>query len=165
MQKFHQKCIYLNFSHHLLQDEIEFNIPTPIQRLEILKYCLKDLNLEKNLSLKEINNRCHGYVAADISTLCRLALEQCDIRSIQQTGSFLSLNILYIQDFKLWYDLKNIFYIIGEPGNLLISNEDIQKGFKEIRISSLQEKASVQKVESVKWSDIGGLEEAKAIIF
>ncbi|CAB4396183.1 unnamed protein product [Rhizophagus irregularis] len=118
----------------IFQDEIEFNIPTPIQRLEILKYCLKDLNLEKNLSLKEINNRCHGYVAADISTLCRLALEQCDIRSIQQTG---------------------------EPGNLLISNEDIQKGFKEIRISSLQEKASVQKVESVKWSDIGGLEEAK----
>jgi len=43
----------------------------------------------------------------------------------------------------------------------LISNEDIQNSFKEIRISSLQEKASVQKVESVKWSDIGGLEEAK----
>lgn len=61
--------------------------------------------------------------------------------------------------------IEKIFYIIGEPGNLLISNEDIQKGFKEIRISSLQEKASVQKVESVKWSDIGGLEEAKAIIF
>ncbi|CAB4493451.1 unnamed protein product [Rhizophagus irregularis] len=122
----------------IFQDEIEFNIPTPIQRLEILKYCLKDLNLEKNLSLKEINNRCHGYVAADISTLCRLALEQCDIRSIQQTG---------------------------EPGNLLISNEDIQKGFKEIRISSLQEKASVQKVESVKWSDIGGLEEAKITFY
>ncbi|GBB85947.1 hypothetical protein RclHR1_12390009 [Rhizophagus clarus] len=118
----------------IFQDEIEFNIPTPIQRLEILKYCLKDLDLEKNLSLKEINDKCHGYVAADVSTLCRLALEQCDIRSIQQTG---------------------------EPGNLLVSNEDIQKSFQKIRISSLQEKASVQKVDSVKWSDIGGLEEVK----
>ncbi|RIA92105.1 P-loop containing nucleoside triphosphate hydrolase protein [Glomus cerebriforme] len=119
---------------NLFQDEIEFNIPTPIQRLEILKYCLKDLDLENHLSLKEINDKCHGYIAADIAALCRLALEQCDIRSIQQTG---------------------------EPGNLLISNEDFQKSFQNIRISSLQEKASIQKVESVHWSDIGGLEEVK----
>jgi len=46
----------------------------------------------------------------------------------------------------------------------LISNEDFQKSFQEIRISSLQEKASVQKVESVKWCDIGGLEDVKVII-
>ncbi|CAG8625025.1 3041_t:CDS:10 [Funneliformis caledonium] len=118
-------------------DEIEFNIPKPIQRLEILKYCVMDLNLENDVNLKEINDRCHGYIAADVAALCRMALEQCDIRSIQQTA---------------------------EPGNLLISNEDFQKGFQKIRISSLQEKASVEKVESVKWSDIGGLDDVKKML-
>ncbi|CAI2166735.1 19572_t:CDS:10 [Funneliformis geosporum] len=118
----------------IFQDEIEFSIPKPIQRFEILKFCAMDLNLEKDVNLKEINDRCHGYIAADVAALCRMALEQCDIRSIQQTA---------------------------EPGNLLISNEDFQKGFQNIRISSLQEKASVKKVDSVKWSDIGGLDYVK----
>ncbi|CAG8766048.1 1866_t:CDS:2, partial [Racocetra fulgida] len=67
-----------------------------------------------------------------------MAAEHSDAKSIQQTG---------------------------EPCDLKIYNDDFLYGLQKIRISGLQEKNSVQKVESVKWSDIGGLEEVKVGLF
>ncbi|CAG8581065.1 2450_t:CDS:2, partial [Scutellospora calospora] len=92
------------------------------------------LDLDSDVEIKDINDKCHGFMAADVVSLCRMAAEHGDSRSIQQTG---------------------------KPCELKISNDDFLYGLQKIRISGLQEKNSVQRIESVRWSDIGGLEEAK----
>ncbi|RIB08921.1 P-loop containing nucleoside triphosphate hydrolase protein [Gigaspora rosea] len=121
----------------LFEDEIEFGTLMPMERLEILETCAKNLDLSSDVDIKDINDKCHGFVAADVVSLCRMAAERSDAKSIQQTG---------------------------EPCELKISNDDFLYGLSKIRISGLQEKNSIQKVESVKWSDIGGLEEVKSIL-
>ncbi|CAG8683436.1 3564_t:CDS:10 [Dentiscutata erythropus] len=121
----------------IFEDEIEFGTLIPMERLEILETCTKNLDLASNVDIKDINDKCHGFVAADIVSLCRMATEHSDAKSIQQTG---------------------------EPCELKISNDDFLYGLQKIRISGLQKKNSVQKVESVKWSDIGGLEEVKSML-
>ncbi|CAG8556161.1 13328_t:CDS:10, partial [Racocetra persica] len=121
----------------IFEDEIEFGTLTPMERLEILETCTKNLDLASDVDIKNINDKCHGFVAADVVSLCRMAAEHSDAKSIQQTG---------------------------EPCELKIYNADFLYGLQKIRISGLQEKNSVQKVESVKWSDIGGLEEVKSIL-
>ncbi|KAF0488258.1 AAA-domain-containing protein [Gigaspora margarita] len=121
----------------LFEDEIEFGTLTPMERLEIFETCAKNLDFSLDVDIKDINDKCHGFVAADVVSLCRMAAEHSDTKSIQQTG---------------------------EPCELKISNDDFLYGLQKIRISGLQEKNSVQKVESVKWSDIGGLEEVKSVL-
>ncbi|CAG8438902.1 5150_t:CDS:10 [Acaulospora morrowiae] len=121
----------------IFQDEIEIEIPTPKERLEIFGTYTKVLDLDNDINVHEINEMCHGFVAADIVCLCRMASEMADIRSIQETGV---------------------------PGQSRILNRDFLDSFKKIRISSLQGKNSAQKVDSVKWDHVGGLNEAKKIL-
>ncbi|RHZ80652.1 hypothetical protein Glove_134g42 [Diversispora epigaea] len=121
----------------IFQDEIEFDIPTPIERLDIFEFYIKDLDLADGINIQKINEMCHGFIAADIVCLCRIASEMANIRSIEQTG---------------------------EPGRLKITNQDFKDSFKKTNISSLQGRNNIQKVESVKWEQIGGLNEVKKIL-
>ena len=53
---------------------------------------------------------------------------------------------------------------LGKPGQLKINNKDFQENYKNIIISNLQERFNVQKIEPIKWTEIGGLDVAKVII-
>jgi transitional endoplasmic reticulum ATPase len=51
--------------------EIEVPIPSPEQRLEILKIHAQNLPLHSNVNLEKIAGSCIGFVGADIYALCR----------------------------------------------------------------------------------------------
>ncbi|CAG8454143.1 2996_t:CDS:10 [Diversispora eburnea] len=112
-------------------------IARTIFQVNIFGFYIKDLDLADGINIKKINEMCHGFIAADIVCLCRMASEMVNIRSIEQTG---------------------------EPGQLKITNQDFKDSFKKINISSLQKRNNIQKVESVKWEQIGGLNEVKKIL-
>ncbi|CAG8511733.1 388_t:CDS:2 [Acaulospora colombiana] len=129
-------------------DEIEFEVLSPEKRLEILATCARVLDLANDVDIKEINKICHGFVAADIACLCRMASEIADVSSIQQKGV---------------------------PGQLKISSQNFLDSFRKIEISNLQRKnGDVQRAEPVKWDDrvleesviwVGESEKAIANIF
>lgn len=60
---------------YALQDEIVLQVPTPNERLALLRHMAQGLRLDKNVSLEELSARAHAFVAADLSRWCQLALE------------------------------------------------------------------------------------------
>lgn len=57
--------------------EINIGIPDEEGRLEILKIHTKKMKLANDIDLKKIAGQCHGYVGADIASLCsEAALQQ-----------------------------------------------------------------------------------------
>jgi transitional endoplasmic reticulum ATPase len=57
--------------------EINIGIPDEEGRLEILKIHTKKMRLANDIDLKKIAGQCHGYVGADIASLCsEAALQQ-----------------------------------------------------------------------------------------
>ncbi|KAJ1372422.1 hypothetical protein KIN20_034586 [Parelaphostrongylus tenuis] len=57
--------------------EIDIGIPDAVGRLEILRIHTKNMKLADDVDLEQIANECHGYVGADLASLCsEAALQQ-----------------------------------------------------------------------------------------
>uniref|UniRef100_A0A915EGI1 vesicle-fusing ATPase n=1 Tax=Ditylenchus dipsaci TaxID=166011 RepID=A0A915EGI1_9BILA len=56
--------------------EIDIGIPDAIGRLEILRIHTKSMKLDSDVDLEQIANECHGYVGADLASLCSEAAIQ-----------------------------------------------------------------------------------------
>ncbi|CAF4970628.1 unnamed protein product [Rotaria sp. Silwood1] len=57
--------------------EIDIGIPNAVDRLEILRIHTKNMKLDGNVNLEQISNETHGYVGADLASLCsEAALQQ-----------------------------------------------------------------------------------------
>ncbi|CAF4192845.1 unnamed protein product, partial [Rotaria sordida] len=57
--------------------EVDISIPDAIGRLEILRIHTKNMKLGDNVDLVQIGNETHGYVGADLASLCsEAALQQ-----------------------------------------------------------------------------------------
>ncbi|KAI7818546.1 P-loop containing nucleoside triphosphate hydrolase protein [Gamsiella multidivaricata] len=134
----------------LFDDSIELDIPTPKERYVILKTCMVNHNMtiasvslpvagseetKKNTGsienrdpLEMVSMKCHGYLAADLDTLC-----------IQAS------------------------VVANRHGRGMdqLAAEDFLEAMKSIKVSALRQSASAQKVDPVRWSDIGGLEDVK----
>lgn len=63
--------------------EIEFPIPNKSDRLEILKIHTSDIPMEKDVDLKILAEKTHGYVGADLYGLVMEAVMQCITRNVQ----------------------------------------------------------------------------------
>ncbi|KAF7724657.1 hypothetical protein EC973_000829 [Apophysomyces ossiformis] len=57
------------------QDEIQFQIPTPDERLMILVYLFQSLTLSDDIDPRELSAHAHAFTAADLAHWCRLAEE------------------------------------------------------------------------------------------
>lgn len=121
--------------------EIEIGIPDGIGRLEILRIHTKNMKLHKDVNLEKISNETHGFVGSDIASLC----SEAALQQIREKLPYIDLD-----SDKIDADIL---------ASLEVTKENFEYGVKNIDPSSLRE--TVVQVPSVKWNDIGGLEDVK----
>jgi transitional endoplasmic reticulum ATPase len=123
--------------------EIEVGIPDSDGRLQILYVHTRGMPLEKDLELKEIAAVTHGFVGADLSSLCKEAAMHALRRLLPE------LKIDDVDD-----EIPPEFM-----EKLEVTRKDFDEALKNIEPSAMRE--VFVEVSHVKWDDIGGLEGAK----
>lgn len=124
--------------------EIEIGIPDRLGRFDVLQIHTRGMPLAEDMSdekgLREIADMTHGFVGADLSSLCKEAAMHA-IRKILP-----KINIE-----------EEIPAEIMEQ--ICVTREDFQNALQNIEPSALRE--VFIEVPAVRWSDIGGLESVK----
>ncbi len=120
--------------------EIEIGIPDKNGRLEILYVHTRGMPLDENLDLKEIAEITHGFVGADLSSLCKEAA----MRTLKRV----------LPDLDVKEDIP-----ADVLENLRVTKDDFYTSLKKIEPSALRE--VFVEVSEVHWQDVGGLYEAK----
>ncbi len=124
--------------------EIEIGIPDKIGRLEVLQVHTRGMPLSADMSeekgMREIADMTHGFVGADISSLCKEAA----MHAIRQILPRINIE-------------EEIPAEIMET--LVVTREDFHDALRNIEPSALRE--VFIEVPDVRWDDIGGLEVAK----
>jgi transitional endoplasmic reticulum ATPase len=121
--------------------EVDIGIPDAIGRLEILRIHTKNMKLNDDVELEQIGNETHGYVGADLASLCSEA-------ALQQIREKMDL-----------IDLEEDNIDAEVLGSLAVSQENFRWALKQSNPSALRE--TVVEVPTVTWNDIGGLENVK----
>jgi transitional endoplasmic reticulum ATPase len=121
--------------------EIEISIPDKVDRLEILNIHVRCMPLEKDVKIDEVAAITHGYTGADLSLLTKEAAIKAMRRILPK---------LNIEEEILSPEILE---------NLKVTRDDFFNAMHEIQPSALRE-VYVERP-SVKWEDIGGLDEIK----
>lgn len=121
--------------------EIDIGVPDENGRLEILRIKTRDMKLADDVNLEAIAKQTHGFVGADVASLCTEAAMQC-IREkmdlIDMEGDTIDAEVLS----HMAVTMENFKYALGQANP-----------------ASLRE--TVVEVPSVTWKDIGGLVDVK----
>lgn len=121
--------------------EIEIGIPDQKGRLQILQVYTRDMPLADNVNLEKLAELTHGYVGADLQSLCREAamstLRKC----------FPQIN----------FTTSEIPYSVIEK--LKVTMEDFYSSINEIEPSAIRE--VFVEIPNVNFDDIGGLNDVK----
>ncbi|MDW8034063.1 MAG: CDC48 family AAA ATPase [Nitrososphaerota archaeon] len=120
--------------------EIEIGVPDKQGRLEILQIHTRSMPLDKDVDLKKLAEMTHGYTGADLAALCREAA----MKALRR----------YLPEIKL--DEKIPPSVLEK---MVVKWEDFLNAFKEITPTAMRE--VYVEIPTVRWSDIGGLEEIK----
>lgn len=124
--------------------EIEIGIPDRLGRFDVLQIHTRGMPLAEDMSeergLREIADMTHGFVGADLSSLCKEAAMHA-IRNI--------LPLINIEE--------EIPAEIMEK--IVVTREDFQNALQNIEPSALRE--VFIEVPAVHWTEIGGLESVK----
>ncbi|MHC1610357.1 MAG: CDC48 family AAA ATPase [Candidatus Methanospirareceae archaeon] len=120
--------------------EIEIGIPDRNGREEILEVHTRGMPLAEDVDLKEIAALTHGFVGADLASLCKEAAMQA-IRKI-------------LPEIDMEKDIPP-----EVMERLTVSKHDFSEALKNTEPSALRE--VFVEVPNVKWDDIGGLEDVK----
>jgi transitional endoplasmic reticulum ATPase len=121
--------------------EIDIGVPDEAGRLEILGIHTKKMKLSDDVDLEVIAKETHGFVGSDIASLCTEAAMLC-IRA--------RLNDIDIEDETIDVNILN---------SMNVTMDDFRTALKNANPSSLRE--TVVEVPTIKWADIGGLENVK----
>jgi len=121
--------------------EIEIGVPSATERYEIFQVHTRNMPLTKDVDLKHIASLTHGFVGADIAALCREAAMKSLRRYLPEID---------IQQERIPPEIVE---------KLEIRMEDFESAYKEITPTELRE--VYVEVPTVRWEDIGGLEEVK----
>lgn len=121
--------------------EIFIPVPDRNGRLEILKVHSRHMALGDDINLDKVAEITHGFVGADLASLCQeagiLAIQEV-MPQVNQRGGMLSTRFL---------------------GRLHVRMEHFQKALKDVRPSTMRS-VTVQ-TPDVKWADVGGLASVK----
>ncbi len=120
--------------------EIEIGVPDKDGRQEVLQIHTRGMPLDEKVDLEEIAETTHGFVGADLETLCKEAA----MRVLRRV----------LPDIKPEEEIPQ--EILQE---MIIKKSDFREALREIQPSALRE--VLVQVPNVKWDDIGGLESAK----
>jgi transitional endoplasmic reticulum ATPase len=120
--------------------EIEIGIPNKNGRLEVLYVHTRGMPLDESLDLKEIADSTHGFVGADLYSLCKEAA----MRTLERA----------LPDLDVQEDIP-----IPVLEELRVTEEDFRAALKKIEPSAMRE--VFVEVAEVHWDEVGGLEGAK----
>jgi transitional endoplasmic reticulum ATPase len=124
--------------------EIEISIPDKKGRLEILHIHTRGVPLSSDVNLEKIAEITHGFVGADLEALSREAA-MVTLRKIMP---------------KIEFEADYIPYELLQE--LEVTMDDFMEALKEVEPSAIREVFT--EIPNVKWSDVGGLEEAKRVL-
>jgi transitional endoplasmic reticulum ATPase len=120
--------------------EIEISVPDRGGRRQILDIHTRGMPLAADVDLEQLADWTHGFVGADLESLCREAAMHCVRRLLRETGRGNDIPLDQIQ-------------------RLRVTGSDFRLAFQSIEPSAIRE-VSVE-VPNVRWEDIGGLEGVK----
>jgi transitional endoplasmic reticulum ATPase len=121
--------------------EIELGVPDEEGRLEILNIHTRKMKLHEDVDLEFVSKQIHGFVGADIASLCSEAGNLC----IRENARFL--------------DLEEETIDAEFLAKLYVTQEHFNEAMKIANPSVLR--STTVSVPNVKWEDIGGLEDVK----
>ncbi|KAI3660652.1 hypothetical protein MP638_004644 [Amoeboaphelidium occidentale] len=121
--------------------EVDIGIPDPTGRLEILRIHTKNMKLGDDVDLEKIASETHGYVGADIASLCSEA-------AMQQIREKMEL-----------IDLEEDSIDAEVLDSLAVSMDNFRHALGISNPSALRE--TIVEVPTITWNDIGGLEKVK----
>jgi len=123
--------------------EVEIGIPNADGRKEILEVLLKNVpHTLTDEEITKISSITHGYVGADLASLCR----EAGLKTIKRTINNAN-------------DLNNKDILENMEVDLKISIDDMRNAFNEVRPSAMRE--IMLEVPKVSWDDIGGQDDIK----
>uniref|UniRef100_A0A914WCX9 vesicle-fusing ATPase n=1 Tax=Plectus sambesii TaxID=2011161 RepID=A0A914WCX9_9BILA len=117
--------------------EIDIGIPDAVGRLEILRIHTKNMKLGDDVDLEQVANEAHGYVGADLASLCSEA-------ALQQIRE--KMDLIDLEDETIDAEVLN---------SLAVSMENFRFAMGKSSPSALRE--TVVETPNVTWDDIGGL--------
>ncbi len=122
--------------------EIEIGVPDVKGRKEICQIHMKNMPLEKDVNLDELASITYGFTGADIHALAKEAAMSALRRVLPDIN---------------WKKQDEISQDILEK--LRVTKKDFQNALKMVEPSAMRE--VLVEIPSVKWNDIGGLDEVK----
>ncbi len=121
--------------------EVEISVPNVEGRHEILQIHTRGMPLTKDVEIRALAEELHGYTGADLRALCREAA----LKALRR----------YLPDL----DLEGGSIPPEVLEKMVVSLQDFHESFKEIVPTALREFYAEKP--SVRWNDIGGLEDIK----
>jgi len=121
--------------------EIDIGVPDEAGRLEVLGIHTKKMKLADDVDLEVIAHDTHGYVGADLASLCTEAAMLC-IRA--------KLDVIDLEDETIDVEILN---------SMKVTMDDFRTALGKSTPSTIRE--TVVEVPNIKWADIGGLEDVK----
>ncbi len=123
--------------------EISVRVPDREGRLEILQIHTRTMPLADDVDLRKIADATHGYVGADLKALC-------------QEAAMITLRRV-VPDFDVDQGITD-----ETLAGLEVSNAAFAEAMRRVKPSTGRE--LFRDVADVRWSDVGGLEEAKQVL-
>jgi len=120
--------------------EIEIGVPDTEERKEVLEIHTRNMPLAEDVDLEKIATTTHGFVGADLESLCKEAAMRVVRRILPE--------------------IQNDEEIPKEVlEKIVVTGDDFKEAQKEIQPSALRE--VLVQIPDIKWDDIGGLEDVK----
>lgn len=120
--------------------EIEIGVPDSEERKEVLEIHTRNMPLSEDVDLDKIANTTHGFVGADLESLCKEAAMRVVRRILPE--------------------IQNDEEIPKEVmEKIVVTGDDFKNAQKEIQPSALRE--VLVQIPDIKWDDVGGLEDVK----
>ena len=120
--------------------EIEIGVPDAEERKEVLEIHTRNMPLAEDVDLDKISTTTHGFVGADLESLCKEAAMRVVRRILPE--------------------IQNDEEIPKEVmEKIVVTGDDFKNAQKEIQPSALRE--VLVQIPDIKWDDIGGLEDVK----